>query len=74
VDVRPKAMADEIDQVRVTRHRRRRVRLVGERLPPSLEVDAIESTPMPCLPAICMPLGEIDDAVTIGMSSWIGSS
>jgi hypothetical protein len=41
---------------------------------PSVEWDAIDSTPMPYLPAICIPDGEIDDAVTIGMSSWIGSS
>ena len=39
---------------------------------PSVEFEAIDSTPMPYLPASCIPDGEIDDAVVIGMSSWSG--
>ena len=45
---------------------------VGSAWRPSVEVEAIDSTPMPYLPAICMPDGEIDDAVAIGMSSCSG--
>lgn len=41
---------------------------------PAVELEAIESTPNPYLPASIMPDGEIDDAVTIGMSSWRGKS
>ena len=47
---------------------------VGRACRPSLELEAIESTPMPYLPASCMPDGEIDDAVAIGMSSCTGRS
>ena len=35
-------------------------------------VEAIESTPMPYLPAICIPLGLMLDAVAIGMRSCMG--
>ena len=45
---------------------------VGSACRPSVEVEAIDSTPMPYLPASCMPDGEIDDAVAIGMSSCTG--
>ena len=39
---------------------------------PSVEFEAIDSTPMPYLPASCMPDGEIDDATAIGISSCSG--
>ena len=45
---------------------------VGSAAMPAVELEAIESAPMPYLPANCMPLGEIDEAATIGMFSWIG--
>ena len=45
---------------------------VGRALMPSVELEAIDSTPMPYLPASCMPDGEIDDAVAIGISSCSG--
>ena len=41
---------------------------VGSACRPSALVEAIDSTPMPYLPAICMPLGLMLDAVAIGMS------
>ena len=34
--------------------------------------EAIDNTPMPYLPASCMPLGLMLDAVAIGIRSWIG--
>ena len=40
---------------------------VGSAWMPSVELDAIDSTPMPYLPASCMPDGEIDDAAAIGI-------
>ena len=39
---------------------------------PSVDVDAIDSAPMPYLPASCMPDGEMLDATVIGMSSCSG--
>ena len=45
---------------------------VGRALMPSVELEAIDSTPMPYLPASCMPDGEIDDATAIGISSCSG--
>jgi hypothetical protein len=45
---------------------------VGSACRPADEFDAIDSTPMPYLPASCMPDGEIDDAVAIGRSSCTG--
>ena len=45
---------------------------VGSACRPSLEVLAILSAPMPYLPAICMPLGEMLLAVVIGMLSCSG--
>ena len=39
---------------------------------PSVEFEAIDSAPMPYLPAICMPDGEMLDATVIGMFSCNG--
>ena len=40
---------------------------------PSVDVDAMDSAPMPYLPASCMPLGEMDEAATMGMLSCTGN-
>src|SRR5439155_16349423 len=47
---------------------------IGSACRPSSEVEAIDSTPMPYLPASCMPEGLIEDAAAIGISSCSGSS
>ena len=44
----------------------------GSACSPSVDVEAIESTPMPYLPAIFMPEGLMEDAVTMGISSCSG--
>ncbi len=45
---------------------------VGRACSPSALVEAIDSTPVPYLPASCIPLGLMLDAVAIGISSWNG--
>ncbi len=45
---------------------------VGSAASPSDEVEAIDSTPQPYLPARVIPEGESDDAVAISMSSCRG--
>ena len=45
---------------------------VGSAARPSDDVEAMDSTPQPCLPASCMPDGDSDDAVAMGMRSCSG--
>ena len=47
---------------------------VGRELRPSLDIEPIEITPMPCLPAKVMPDGLICEATANGISSCNGSS
>ena len=47
---------------------------VGSASRPAVDIEPIERTPMPYLPASVMPEGLIIDATAIGMSSWSGRS
>ena len=47
---------------------------VGSAAIPSVDVEAMDSAPMPYFPANCMPDGEMLDATVIGMFSWTGRS
>jgi len=42
---------------------------VGSAAMPSVDVDAIDSAPMPYLPASCIPDGEMLDATVIGLTN-----
>ena len=47
---------------------------VGSASSPAVDIEPIESTPMPYLPASVIPEGLIIDATAIGMSSCSGRS